>query len=109
MKKNIEGQSTKKQLPKYDENMRLVRKLSRELIPKLLEIKPATGKSLVTKIKEKYPQSCDDSIKCQCGNHIQNRPEWEHQAQWAIQDLKHDGILVRDKKTNLYSISKKTL
>lgn len=107
MKKENSISSKKQSLSKYDEKIRQIRKMSRYYIQKLLEKKPMSGKDLSSKVKEKYPEYCNNDVKCQCGKgENANRHEWEHQVQWAIQDLKYGNIIIFDKAKGLYSIKK---
>ena len=94
-------------MSKYSDDILEVRKLSRELIPRLLADKSRTLEYLFSSIKNKHSKNCDDKIKCQCGKTNRSNPEWKHQVRWAIQDLKFNKKLVYDKESKLYSLVKK--
>lgn len=93
-------------MAKYDRNVLDVRKLSRELIPKLLANKPRKLEYIFSRMKEEYSQNCIDEIKCECGKYNRSSQEWKHQVRWAIQDLKYNKKLIYDRKSGLYSLNK---
>jgi hypothetical protein len=86
---------------KYDEKVRQLRKLSRAIIPELLSDRPLTSKELLLQIEKRFPEYCNPKIICKCNNNIA-RPEWQHQALWAIQDSKSYKHISFDKVTKRY-------
>jgi len=90
---------------KYNENIRKLRKLSREYLIKLLDIGTLNSKEIIDEIKLKFPEYCDDKIICTCRQGGSYK-EWKHQIQWAIQDLKHNKKIEYNKKIRKYSIKK---
>ena len=91
---------------KYDEEIRLVRKLTRKILVELLSETPLSSKEIKNKIKKKFPNNCDDKIKCECGRGV-NTLEWEHQVAWAIQDVKSARKIEYLKDTKKYVILNK--
>lgn len=91
-------------MSKYSDDIIKVRKLARELLPKILDNKSKDLQYILAMIKKKYPENCDDETKCQCGEHVRKSPEWQHQVRWAIQDLRYHKVLAYDKKSKLYSL-----
>ena len=91
---------------KYDENIRLVRKLTKKILLELLSEKPLSSAEIKNKIKKKFPSNCDDKIKCECGRGVKTL-EWEHQVAWAIQDVKSARKIEYLKDNKKYAILNK--
>lgn len=47
--------------------------------------------TLLSEVKKKIGSLADDQIPCKVKGH--DHPEWEHQTDWALQDLKKDGVV----------------
>jgi len=88
--------------PKYDENVRKIRKLSNKYILALLSKKPLTSKEIIKKVKEKFPKYCDDEVICICESGGRTK-EWQHQVRWAINDIKYNKKIKFNKNTKKYS------
>jgi len=70
----------------------------------LLKKKALTSKEIVQETKKKFPDLCDDKIKCICDGSSRVTGEWKHQILWAIQDNKYTQKIKYDKKTHQYSL-----
>ena len=94
---------------KYDEKTRQVRKLSKVVITDLLKQEgPCMLSKITFRIKKELPDCCDNEIMCTCRERS-SKPEWLHQVQWALADLKSKHEILYDRKTKLYSISNKQI
>ena len=56
----------------------------------------AVGGTLATSdiykaVQRRAPEVCDDSVQCHVRGH--EHSEWEHQVDWALQQLKHRGVV----------------
>jgi hypothetical protein len=91
-------------MAKYSEEVRKVRSVSKKEIPKILKKKPMKILHIIEFVKIKYPELCDDSIKCECGGFAPNRVEWKHQIRWAIADLKYFKKITYSNETELYEL-----
>jgi len=90
---------------KYSEKIRTVRKISRVIILDILKEKPRAIKEIFVIIRSKNKELCDDKVICMCGRTFgYNWPEWKHQIQWAIQDLKYAEKIQYDKENKIYSV-----
>ena len=92
-----------KNMVKYPEKIRQVRKISKNIILKLLENGPIEVSTLIEHIKKQYPDLCNNSINCECGK-TTSRPEWQHQVRWAIADLKYSEKIVYLNETKRYAL-----
>ncbi len=90
-------------MTKYTEEVREIRKLAREYIPKLLKKSSYSSKEIINNVQKKFPKNCDDSVLCNC-QVSKNRPEWKHQILWAIQDCKSKKQLEYNKPTKKYQL-----
>jgi len=88
--------------PKYDENVRRIRKISKKYLLEVLSKNPLTSKEILKKIKHKYPEYCDDTIMCSCGRKGSGK-EWQHQVRFGIQDLKFNKKIEFNNETRKYS------
>lgn len=79
---------------KYPQKIYEIRKLTRVNLLDLLAEVPLTSKEIKSIIKKKFPNQCDDNIKCTCKGGS-NAIEWEHQVAWAIQDVKYSKKIER--------------
>ena len=77
-------------LAKYSEEVRSVRKITREILVPVLQEKPRNMMQIWKIIKKDNPELCDDEIKCTCGKKEGTAPEWKHQVRWGVQDLKYN-------------------
>jgi len=91
------------QSPKYDDEIRVVRKKSRKLILKILEKKPLLRDEISSAIKKELPKNCVDNILCIC-NYGDSKPEWMHQVRWALTDLRRAEHIQYNPETRKYSL-----
>lgn len=82
----------------------MVRKVSKKIIPELLEDGPKGILAIMEYVQNKKLDLCNDSIKCECGGFAPNRPEWKHQIRWAIVDLKYSEKITYSKETKIYAL-----
>ena len=57
-------------------------------VPNILRNGPLSHKEIARRIKEQFPDFCDDSILCQHVNDNSGHPEWDHLLRSAEQGLK---------------------
>lgn len=93
-----------KNVAKYSEKIRQVRKISKKIIPKLLENGPIEISTLIEHMKKQYPDLCNNSVNCECGRYPSSRPEWQHQIRWAIADLKYSEKIAYSNETKCYAL-----
>ncbi len=90
-------------LAKYPRKIISLRKIAVREITALLKKKPLTLGPIYKEIKKKYPEDCDESIICSCGDKKTSRAEWKHQVRWALQDLRYAKKIGHNQKTREYS------
>jgi hypothetical protein len=93
-------------LAKYSDQIRSVRKITRETLTALLEEKPRNIMQIWKIIRKNNEEICDDEIKCTCGRKDGNQPEWQHQVRWGVQDLKYHKKIDLNRETRKYFIKK---
>jgi hypothetical protein len=62
-------------------------------IPNILRTDPLSHKEIARRLKEKFPDFCDDLIPCPHVNDNSGHPEWDHLARSAEQGLKRKKII----------------
>ncbi|MFN3466166.1 MAG: hypothetical protein ACK4WF_00505 [Candidatus Brocadiales bacterium] len=62
-------------------------------ILKILGAAPERTSTILQKIKDLYPEECNDLVRCIHKNVDYGRPEWEHVVRNAQQALKKSGII----------------
>lgn len=92
-------------MAKYPDEVRKVRRISKEMIPKILKEKKCSVSYFYEEFQKQNPDLCNDEVKCKCGKNTK-RPEWKHQIQWAVADLRYHKKIAYSKKTDKYSLMK---
>ena len=60
-------------------------------------------KDLYDIIQEKVPHLCDDEILCTHSGTTYNKPEWKHNVNWALHELKLKNVVKRlDETTGVW-------
>lgn len=73
-------------------------------IPNILAGGPKTHPEIADELQEKYPEYCDDAIKCSHRNDNYEYPEWKHTARNVEQSLKSNGIIKRNPKIRKWEL-----
>jgi len=89
---------------KYSQSVTEIRKLAKNTIIEILKNKPLQSGEILARIEKKFPNQCNPEILCVCKGNKQERPEWQHQVLWAIQDLKYSKIINFDSNNKTYSL-----
>ena len=93
-------------MSKYPDEIRSVRKITRETLPAILEERPRSMMQIWKIIRKNNEEVCDDSVKCSCGSKGGYQPEWQHQVRWGVQDLKYHKKIELNRETRKYFIKK---
>lgn len=76
-------------MTKYSEEIKNIRKISRNIIIEHLKNGPSTVHQIWDLVQTTNKKICNNSVECTCGKNRGTTPEWKHQVRWALQDLKY--------------------
>jgi len=79
----------------------------KEEIVNILKIGPKTTSEILSKIKDLYPEECNDMVRCIHKNVDYGRPEWEHIVRSAQQALKKSNIIELNRKAKKWELKVK--
>jgi hypothetical protein len=73
-----------------------------DAIPNVLGDGPKAHREIAEQLKNDFPEYCDDSILCPHTKAI--RPEWDHHARTAEQNLQRNRIIRHNKATQMWEL-----
>ena len=74
-------------------------------IPKILQTGPKAHREISYKLKELFPEYCDDSVPCPHVKYNSGHPEWDHLARSAEQALKRNGLIEYDNHSRKWQLT----